>query len=383
MTASPDIPFNVSYLTGAEAGYVADAMSSRLLTGDGPFTSRASQLLAERVGHGTCLLTTSCTHALEMSALLLDLSEGDEVIMPSFTFVSTANAYVLRGAVPVFVDCHEDTLNIDERQIEQAITDRTKAVVVVHYGGVACEMDAIMDIAQRHGILVIEDNAHGLGGSYHGKPLGSFGAMATQSFHGTKNVHCGEGGAIVLNDSSLLDRAEMIREKGTNRSQFFRGMVDKYRWVDIGSSYLPSDLLAAFLTAQLEGFDAIQARRHEVWSHYDRELAGWAEANGVRTPVVADDREHPAHLFHLLMPSHDDQGGLLKHLAGAGIQGTFHYVPLDSAPFGVQHGRTLPGGCPVTASVSERMVRLPLYPGLTAGDLDRVVEAVRSYEVRG
>jgi dTDP-4-amino-4,6-dideoxygalactose transaminase len=316
-----------------------------------------------------------------MTALLLDLSEGDEVIMPSFTFVSTANAYVLRGAVPVFVDCRPDTLNIDERLIEDAITPRTKAIVVVHYGGIACEMDEILAIADRHGVPVIEDNAHGLGGSYKGRPLGSLGAMATQSFHATKNIHCGEGGALVLNDPAYVERAEMIREKGTNRSQFFRGLVDKYRWVDVGSSYLPSDLLAAFLTAQLEDFASIQAERMRVWNAYDEGLAAWAAEQGVVTPTVPEDREQPAHLYFLLLPDHDRQRSLIKHLGEAGVLGVFHYVPLDSAPVGLERGRTAEGGCPVTADVSDRLVRLPLFPDLTNDEVATIVAAVTSFEV--
>ena len=247
MTRELSIPFNIAFLTGKEEQHLTESLASRQLQGDGGFTDRASALLSARVGGGDCMLTTSCTNALEMSALLLNLGPGGEVIMASFTFVSTANAYVLRGAVPVFVDCRDDTLNIDERLIEEAITERAKAIVVVHYGGVACEMDVILAIAEHHGIAVIEDNAHGLGDSYNSRPLGSFGVMAAQSFHGTKNIQCGEGGALVVNDPAYFERAEIIREKGTNRSQFFRGMVDKYRWVDLGSSYLPSDLLAAVL----------------------------------------------------------------------------------------------------------------------------------------
>lgn len=382
MTVGGMIPFNIAHLTGRETDYLAKSLASRHLSGDGDFTARASALLAERVGGGTCLLTTSCTHALEMSALLLDLAAGDEVIMPSFTFVSTANAYALRGAVPVFVDCRPDTLNIDERLIEQAVTARTKAIVVVHYGGVACEMDVIMAIAERHGLAVIEDNAHGLGGSYRGQALGSFGSMATQSFHATKNIHCGEGGALVINDPALAERAEIIREKGTNRAQFFRGAVDKYRWVDIGSSYLPSDLLAALLTAQLEDFDAIQARRHEVWDRYHRDLAAWAATNGVATPVVPEDRQHPAHLYFLQLPEPEHRRALLEHMSDAGVHGVFHYIPLDSSPFGSQCGRSAPGGCPVTADVSDRLVRLPLFPDLSEEDLVRIVGAVTSFEVR-
>ncbi|VXC35909.1 dTDP-4-amino-4,6-dideoxygalactose transaminase [Aeromicrobium sp. 9AM] len=375
------IPFNIAHLTGREEKYLAESMSSRLLTGDGPFTERASKLISGLVGGGATLLTTSCTHALEMTALLLDLAEGDEVIMPSFTFVSTANAYVLRGATPVFVDCRPDTLNIDERLVEAAITPRTKAIVVVHYGGVACEMDEILAIARRHGVPVIEDNAHGFGGTYRGRALGSLGSMATQSFHATKNIQCGEGGALVLNEPALFERAEIIREKGTNRGQFFRGMVDKYRWVDVGSSYLPSDLLAAFLTAQLEGFDAIQKKRMRVWDTYHGELAAWAADNGVATPTIAEDREHPAHLYFLVMPDHDHQRRLIRHLGDAGILGVFHYVPLDSAPVGVERGRTAPGGCPVTADVSQRLVRLPLFPDLSESDQARVIDAVTSFEL--
>lgn len=381
MTGEFSIPFNIAFLTGKEEQYLGESLASRQLTGDGSFTDRASELLSDRVGGGHCMLTTSCTHALEMTAILLDLQPGDEVVMPSFTFVSTANAYVLRGAVPVFVDCRDDTLNIDERLIEEAITERTKAIVVVHYGGVACEMDVILDIAERHGIAVIEDNAHGLGGSYKGKALGSFGVMATQSFHATKNIQCGEGGALVVNDEAYFERAEIIREKGTNRSQFFRGEVDKYRWVDLGSSYLPSDLLAAVLTAQLESFDDIQARRHKVWSYYDESLASWSEQHGVATPIVEKDRGQPAHLYFLLMPSPEDQRGLLKHLDDQGILGTFHYVPLDSSPFGRESGRTGPSGCPVTEDISSRLVRLPLYGDLTESECARVVDAVTSYEV--
>ena len=373
------IPFNIAHLTGREQEYLAQSLASRHLTGDGSFTARASRLLSQNVGGGDCLLTTSCTHALEMAAILLDLAEGDEVIMPSFTFVSTANAVVLRGAVPVFVDIRPDTLNLDERLVECAITPRTRAIVVVHYAGVACEMDEITAIAERHGLAVVEDNAHGLGGSYRGRPLGSLGSMAAQSFHATKNVQCGEGGAIVLNDPAYLERAEIIREKGTNRSQFFRGEVDHYRWVDIGSSYLPSDLLAAFLTAQLESIGDTQLRRSEVWEHYDRELAQWAGDHLVRTPTVPDDREHPAHLYYLVLPDHEQRERFIRHLGDAGVLGVFHYLPLDSAPAGRTHCRTAAGGCPVTADVSSRLVRLPLFPDLSEGDLSVIVDAVTSF----
>ncbi|HEY0470349.1 MAG TPA: dTDP-4-amino-4,6-dideoxygalactose transaminase [Kribbella sp.] len=373
------IPFVKAYLAGDELAYVNQAFSSAAVVGDGPFTARATELVTKLAGGVGSLLTTSCTHALEMTALLLDLAAGDEVIMPSFTFVSTANAYALRGAVPVFVDVRPDTLNLDERQVEAAITDRTKAIVVVHYAGVAVEMDEVLAIAARHGLVVIEDNAHGLGGSYHGHPLGSLGQMATQSFHGTKNVHCGEGGALVLNDADLLARAEVIREKGTNRSQFFRGQVDKYRWVDIGSSYLPADPLAAFLTAQLERFDEIQAPRLSIWQRYDEALADWADSHGVTTPTVPEGCVHPAHMYYLLMPAHEHQQGLIAHLRERNITAAFHYVPLHSAPAGEKYGRVGPDGCEVTERVSGELVRLPLFSQLTEDEQARVIDGVLSY----
>jgi dTDP-4-amino-4,6-dideoxygalactose transaminase len=376
------VPFNRPHITGSEAEYMSEAMASGPLSGDGPFTRRATDLLKAIIGAPAALLTTSCTHALDMSAILLDLRPGDEVIVPSFTFCSTANAYALRGAVPVFVDCRPDTLNLDERQLESAITDRTRAIVVVHYAGVGCDMDTILDIAARYGIPVLEDNAHGLGGTYRGRPLGSFGAMATQSFHETKNVQCGEGGALVFNDLAYLERAEIVREKGTNRGQFFRGMVDKYRWMDIGSSYLPSDLLAAFLTAQLEHFADTQRRRHHIWSTYDLQLAEWAVEQGVSRPTVPGDREHPAHLYYLLMPDLESREGLRKHLAEWGVLATFHYQPLHLAPAGREFGRVAPGGCPVTEDVADRLVRLPVFAGMRERELDRVVEAVHAFRPR-
>lgn len=375
------IPFVKAYLAGDELAYVSQSFTSAEVTGDGPFTARASELITKLTGGVASLLTTSCTHALEMTALLLDLAPGDEVIMPSFTFVSTANAYALRGAVPVFVDIRPDTLNLDETQLEAAITERTKAIVVVHYAGVAAAMDELLAVAAKYGLAVIEDNAHGLGGSYRGRPLGSFGLMATQSFHGTKNVHCGEGGALVLNDAELVARAEVIREKGTNRSQFFRGQVDKYRWVDVGSSYLPADPLAAFLTAQLEQFERIQAPRYTIWQRYDEELAVWAASRGVGVPTVPAECEHPAHLYYLLMPSHKDQQGLIAHLRELNITAPFHYVPLHSSPGGERFGRVAPGGCEVTERVSGRLVRLPLFSQLTSDEQTRVIDGVISYNL--
>lgn len=363
------IQFNRPFVAPREREYVIEAVNSGHTSGDGPFTRRAGDLLSALVGGGTVLLTTSCTHALELTGLLLDLRPGDEVIMPSFTFVSTANAYVLRGAVPVFVDCRPDTMNIDERAVEAAITPRTRAIVVVHYGGVACEMDAITGVARRYGLPVIEDNAHGLGGSYRGRPLGSFGAMATQSFHATKNVSCGEGGALVINDERFRERAEILREKGTDRSRFFRGQVDKYRWMDLGSSYLPSELLAAALTAQLESFTDIQRARQAVWAGYDLAFAGGRPAG----------TEHPAHLYYLLMPDLERRQGLIEHLRGRGVQAVFHYQPLHDAPAGKRFGRTGPGGCPVTSDVADRLVRLPMYPALSTAEMGRIIAAVMSF----
>jgi dTDP-4-amino-4,6-dideoxygalactose transaminase len=376
------IPFNRPYLTGGEDAYIAQALGSGHLSGDGAFTKRATAELTSLMGAPAALLTTSCTHALEMAAILLDLRPGDEVIVPSFTFCSTVNAFCLRGATAVFVDCRPDTLNLDERLIEEAVTERTKAIVVVHYAGVAAEMDTINEIATRHGLVVIEDNAHGLGATYRGRGLGRLGAMATQSFHETKNVQCGEGGAVVFTDERFVERAEIIREKGTNRSLFFRGMVDKYRWIDIGSSYLPSEILAAMLTAQLEGFADIQRRRMAIWQTYDHELADWAHSQGVVQPTVPGDREQPAHLYYLLMPDLEQRQGLLAHLAGLGIMATFHYQPLHSAPAGLTHGRTGPGGCPVTDDVADRLIRLPLYAGMTSSELERVVAGVLRFTAR-
>jgi dTDP-4-amino-4,6-dideoxygalactose transaminase len=373
------IPFNRPYVSGNEETYMGQVLKSGHLSGDGAFTKRATTALKEIMGAPAALLTTSCTHALDMSAMLLELAPGDEVIVPSFTFCSTVNAVCLRGATPVFVDCRPDTLNIDESQLEDAVTDRTRAIMVMHYAGVGCEMDAIAAIAGRHGLAIIEDNAHGLGGTYHGRALGSFGVLATQSFHETKNVQCGEGGALLINDPRYLERAEIIREKGTNRSQFFRGAVDKYRWVDLGSSYLPSEILAAFLTAQLESFEDIQRRRHAAWRTYHDALADWAAQHGVAQPTVPADREHPAHLYFLLLPAAGDQEGLLRHLADHGVHGTFHYQPLHCAPAGLAHGRVGPGGCRVTEDVADRLVRLPLYAGITEAELDLVVSAVTTY----
>jgi dTDP-4-amino-4,6-dideoxygalactose transaminase len=315
-----------------------------------------------------------------MTALLLDIKPGDEVILPSFTFVSTANAFVLRGARPVFIDVRPDTLNFDERQFEALITSHTRAAVVVHYAGVGCEMDQILSVASRHGVAIVEDNAHGLFGTYRGKFLGTFGSMATQSFHETKNFSCGEGGALLLNDPSLVDRAEVIREKGTNRSRFFRGLVDKYTWTDIGSSYLPSELLAAPLLAQFEARESIQSRRKRIWERYNEGLADWAKSVDARMPTVPADRDQSYHMFYVLMPDLEARQGLMAHLKNKGILSVFHYLPLHLSEMGRRYGGR-DGDCPVTERVSDQLLRLPFYNQLSADDQDRVIEAVRKFQV--
>ncbi len=377
-TLKPRIPFNIAHLTGREDTYLAESMSSRFLTGDGPFTARASELISGLVG-GARLPDDALLHGRARDGgAAVRPAPGDEVIMPSYTFVSTANAFVRAGARPVFVDIRPDTLNLDEALVEAAITPRTKVIAPVHYAGVACEMDPLMQVAKKHGLLVVEDSAQGVHAYYKDRALGSIGDLSAYSFHDTKNYVCGEGGALTINNPArLVERAEIIRDKGTNRQKFFRGEIDKYRWVDAGSSYLPSDLLAAFLTAQLEGFDDIQKRRQWVWSRYDTELASWAAANRVSTPTVPADCEQPAHLYFLLLPHPDDQQALLAHLDADGILGTFHYVPLDSSPFGSTHGRT--AGCPVTADVSNRLVRLPLYADMGDEEISRVIDSVTSF----
>jgi dTDP-4-amino-4,6-dideoxygalactose transaminase len=373
------IPFNKPSVEGRELELVRQAIDNGHISGDGAFTKRAHAILEEHFGGGArVLLTTSCTHALEMAAILLDLREGDEVIIPSFTFVSGVNAFVLRGAKPVFADIREDTLNIDEEQLASLVTPRTKAIAPVHYGGVACEMDAIGKLAAKHGIPIVEDNAHGLFARYKGKLLGTFGALATQSFHETKNINCGEGGALVINDPSLVERAEIIREKGTNRSRFFRGQVDKYTWVDIGSSYLPSDMLAAYLVGQLECAETIQAKRRRVWERYAAALPEWAGQRGVRLPVVPSHCEQPYHMFYLLFDSLEDRTSMIAHLRGREIMAVFHYLPLNASEMGKHFGGK-EGDCPVTERVSERLLRLPFYNNLSTDDQDRVIDAIHAW----
>ena len=375
------IPFNKPAIMGRELYYISQAIHLGHSAGDGTFTKQCQDVLERELGAAKVLLTTSCTDALEMSAVLLDLAPGDEVIVPSFTFVSTANAFALRGARPVFCDVRPDTLNLDETALESLVTPRTRAIVPVHYGGVGCEMDAIGTIASAHGLRIVEDNAHGLFGRYRGRRLGTFGVLATQSFHETKNVMCGEGGALVINDGGLVQRAEIIREKGTDRSRFFRGEVDKYTWVDLGSSHLPSDLLAAFLFAQLEARDTIQASRRQVWERYAEGLAVWATRYGVGLPSVPDHCDQAYHLFYVLLDDADTRQRLAAHLRECGILAVSHYQPLHLSPMGRSCGGR-PGQCPVTERVSDGILRLPFFNGLTEAEQGRVIEAVTAFVPR-
>jgi dTDP-4-amino-4,6-dideoxygalactose transaminase len=378
-SSRPAIPFNRPSLLGSEWEFIRKSIEQGHISGDGLFTRRCHQMFESLLGVPRVLLTTSCTHALEMAAILLEIGPGDEVIIPSFTFVSTVNAFVLRGATPVFADIRPDTLNMDEEQLESLITKKTRAIVPVHYAGVGCEMDTIMDVARARSIKVVEDNAHGLFGRYRGRLLGTFGTLATQSFHETKNITCGEGGAIVINDPGYVERAEIIREKGTDRARFFRGQVDKYSWVDIGSSYLPSDMLAAFLAAQLERKEEIQSSRERIWNLYAETLRDWAENQSVSLPTVPDHCEQPFHMFYLVMPSGESRDRLIEHLRDLSILSVFHYVPLHLSPMGMRLGGR-EGDCPVTESVSERLLRLPFYTSLSSSDQERVIDAVLEFK---
>ncbi|MEO6431035.1 MAG: dTDP-4-amino-4,6-dideoxygalactose transaminase [Nitrosospira sp.] len=357
------IPFNKPYMTGKELWYVSQAHANGHLAGDGVFTKKCSAWLEQRIGCRKALLTHSCTAALEMAAILIHIQPGDEIIMPSYTFVSTANAFVLRGGVPVFVDIRHDTLNIDEALIEAAITPKTRAIVAVHYAGVACEMDTIMAIAERHNLLVIEDAAQGIMSTYKGRPLGSIGHLGALSFHETKNIISGEGGALLVNDPRYAEKAEIIREKGTNRSLFFRGQVDKYTWVDFGSSYLPSELIAAFLWAQMEDADAITRRRLDIWDVYHENLEALEQHGKIRRPIVPPGCTHNAHMYYLLLPDLDRRTAFMAALKESGIWTVFHYVPLDSSPMGAKYG-SKSGSLIQTQLLSERLVRLPLWLGL-------------------
>jgi len=369
------IPFNRPYCVGIEAELIATAFANRSISGDGPFGKKAQTQLEKQLGVKKVLLTTSCTHALEMAAILLDLQPGDEVIVPSYTFVSTALAFVMHGAKPVFADIRSDTLNIDETKLEPLITHRTRAIVVLHYAGVGCEMDTIIDIAKRHRLIVIEDNAHGLYGKYKGKYLGSFGTFATQSFHETKNITCGEGGALLINEPSYIERAEIIREKGTNRSRFFRGEIDKYTWVDKGSSYVLSDILAAFLHAQLNEADKIQIKRKTIWNYYYEHLKDWAIANDVRLPIIPEHCEQAYHMFYLLMPSLETRTHFIKYLKENEIVAVFHYLPLHKSDMGYKLGGEQ-SYCPVTENVSDRLVRLPFFNEMSEEELTTIVTKI-------
>ena len=372
------IPFNKPHLTGSELKYIEQCLASGKLCGDGSFTHRCQRHMQEQFGAGQVLLTTSGTAALEMAALLCDVQPGDEVIMPSYTFVSTANAFVLRGAKPVFVDIRRDTMNLDESLIEQAITPRTKVIVAVHYAGVACEMDAINAIAARHGLRVVEDAAQGVNATYRGAYLGSIGDFGCYSFHETKNFVCGEGGALLSKHQSDFARAEIIREKGTNRSQFFRGQVDKYTWVDLGSSFLPADILAAFLLAQLEHTTEITAQRRRVHEHYQRALQPVAERGLITLPTWPEHCGPNYHMFHVVTESLAVRTALIERLQAAGILAVFHYVPLHTSPVGLAMGNR-PGMLPITESISERLVRLPFYADLTEVEIDSIVREILAF----
>ena len=372
------IPFNKPAYFEEAFPYLQEVLKQGHLAGDGSFTKKCNKRLEEVFGVSKALLTTSCTHALEMSAILLDIQPGDEVILPSFTFVSTVNAFVLRGAKPIFIDIRPDTLNMDETRLEGLITPKTKVIVPVHYAGVGCEMDSILSVARSRNIPVVEDNAHGLAGKYKGKKLGTFGCMATQSFHETKNISCGEGGALLINDPDFVERAEIIREKGTNRSRFFRGQVDKYSWVDVGSSYLPSEVLAAILFTQLENLEKIQTTRGKIWHRYNNELAAWAEENGVGMPQVPAYCEQPFHMFYLILPDLKTRTRFIETLKEKGIMCVFHYLPLNTSEMGKSLGAKA-GDCPVTEDISDRLVRLPLFYNMTDDEQTKVIESVLEF----
>ena len=374
-----DIPFNKASLAGNELRYISQAVEDYHISGDGTFSRKCHTWLEEYLEIPRALLTTSCTHALELAAFLLDIKPGDEVIVPSFTFVSTVNAFINRGAVPVFVDIRPDTLNLDEDLLEDALTENTKVVVPVHYAGVGCEMDAVIDITSRHRVHVVEDNAHGLFGKYKGRHLGTFGSFATQSFHETKNITCGEGGALLINDPEYIERAEILREKGTDRSRFFRGQVDKYTWVDCGSSYLPSDMLAGFLFAQLEAHEAIQKNRKRVWDFYFENLSDWARRTGTRLPIIPDWCSHPYHMFYMILPSLDARQKMIAHLKEHKILSVFHYLPLHISKMGRKFGGKT-GDCPVTENISDRLLRLPFYNTLDENELSRVVDTIIGFQ---
>lgn len=372
------IPFNKPYMTGKELHYIGEAHANYHLSGDGEFTKKCNAWLEQHLACRKALLTHSCTAALEMAAILADIQPGDEVIMPSYTFVSSANAFVLRGGIPVFVDIRQDTLNIDETLIEAAISPRTKAIVPVHYAGVPCEMDTIMDIARRHNLLVIEDAAQGIMSTYCGKPLGSIGHFGALSFHETKNIIAGEGGALLVNDDKFIERAEIIREKGTNRSQYFRGQVDKYTWVDIGSSFLPGEVIAAFLYAQLESAQQITNKRLIAWNRYHAGLMALENSGVLRCPVVSANCEFNGHMYYILTQSLEIRTRLIEHLKRQGICAVFHYIPLHNSPAGRRFARFV-GDMEVTQHTSDALLRLPLFVDITEAQQNEVIEAIRGF----
>ncbi len=372
------IPFNKPYMTGKELWYISQAHHNSQLSGDGPFTKEVHSILEKLTGTSKALLTHSCTGALEMSAILADIEPGDEVILPSFTFVSTANAFALRGARLVFVDIREDTLNLDENLLEEAITEKTRAIVPVHYAGVACEMDTIIDIANRYNLLVVEDAAQGVGAFYKNRALGTIGQMGTYSFHETKNITSGEGGALLINDKRFMERAEIIREKGTNRSKFFRGQVDKYTWVDMGSSYLPGEIVAAFLKAQLEEVDFINQKRKEIWNHYNNGLHDLEKKGYLRRPVIPGYAEHNAHMYYIIVNTEEIRDSLIHWLMEKEIVSVFHYLPLHKSDYGQKLGYS-ESNLKFTELMSSRIIRLPMYTELSMENVDRVIDEINKY----
>ncbi len=372
------IPFNRATISDVDVQHLAAAVERGHTAGNGPATAEAEQRLATMHDGATTLLTTSCTHALELSARLLDAEPGDEVIVPAYAFVSTAAAFALAGLRPVFVDVDADTLGLEAEAVEAAVTPRTRAICTIHYSGVGSHPDRLARIAEKHGLVLIEDNAHGLGGTWAGKTLGTFGTLSTLSFHETKNITCGEGGAIVVNDPALVERAEILREKGTDRARFFRGQVDKYTWVDVGSSWVMSDLLAAILVGQLERFEEIQTKRLAAWNRYAAELRPWATEHGVRLPEIPDEAHHTAHLFHMRFADLKTRTCFIRHLTAVGISAVFHYQPLHLSEVGGRYGGR-PGQHPVTENAGDTLVRLPLFESLTAEQVDRVIGRVTSF----
>jgi len=381
MEKQRSITFNQPSLVGKELVYIADAIKKQHASGDGYYTKACHGFFEEQFSIKKALLTTSCTHALELAAILCDIEPGDEVIVPSFTFTSTVNAFVLRGAIPIFCDVRADTKNIDETLVSQLITRRTKAIVPVHYAGVACEMDSLLQLAKAHGLFLIEDNAQGIFGNYRGQKLGTFGDFGALSFHETKNINCGEGGALFINNPNFVQRAEIIREKGTNRSQFFRGEVDKYGWVDVGSSFLPSDILAAYLWAQLEASTEINNKRKQIWETYYGELRNWAVRLGIGLPFVPEYVEQSYHMFYLVMPDLASRTDFIKHLNKRNIKAVFHYQALHNSPMGLKLGGK-PGQCPISEKMSDQLVRLPFYNGLTELELEYICDSIKQFKMR-